>query len=258
MTKMIAALLVAFLAAGCSGGGAPSRTATPAPAVSRSEIGSNNAQPYASLVELRDAVIKAGYPCPHWRTNGKDDGPQHAKESGTCSDEDVFSTYADEAAVQQQVDKSVGVVILLVGPNWILNLPESHRAKVQAAIGGKIIDEGELTAENADPTTTFEPSRSDFEIKIQTLDKECFGSAGCLVKVRLEPEYVGNADLPETGTAEITYKIYGDEDGPPIGTISIEFPDGSYQPDERTIQTPSSSTKITAKVTNVAYSEGYR
>jgi hypothetical protein len=44
----------------------------------------------ASVVALRDAVVAAGYPFPNWDLNAKDDGPKYAKESGTCTDDDVF------------------------------------------------------------------------------------------------------------------------------------------------------------------------
>ena len=213
---------------------------------------------YASVTDLRDAVVGAGYPCPKWELNGKGDGPQLAKESGSCTDEDVFSIYANTADVTKQAGESVGVIEMLAGPNWILNLGSGQegrdtRRKVQAVIGGKLIEEGELTADNMpEPEADAAPKKSDFKLKVKVLDKECFGSAGCIVQFRIIPQYSGPG-LPDEGTIELSYKITGGED-PELGTIEIECPDGSYSSEERDIDTPSSSSTVRAKITDLELS----
>lgn len=57
-------------------------------------------------MELRDAVVAAGYPSPNWELNGKDDGPQNAKESGTRTDDDALAIYAK---VQNRKPKAQGL-----------------------------------------------------------------------------------------------------------------------------------------------------
>jgi hypothetical protein len=255
MRKIAALVLTALLAAGCSGAGATGASSTPSPTPSPSKD-----IRYNTVVELRDAVVAAGYRCPNWQPNTGDDGPKYAKESGTCTEEDVFSIYTSDTDVDNQVDLSVGLIEMLVGPNWILNLGEgqagqANRERVQAAIGGKIVAEGTLDPDEPNSESSYSPKRSDFALKVKIRDKECFGSAGCLVEIRIEPSYVGTDDLPESGTIELTYKVTGDEDGPVIGTIELELPDGDYYREEKSIQTRSSGTKITAKVTEVSYNQ---
>ena len=75
------------------------------------------------------------------------------------------------------------------------------------------------------------------------------------MKVRITPEYVGDGNFPDEGTIELTYKLTGAEDGPMIGTIELELPDGSHYREEQRLTTPSSGAKITAKVTEVDYNE---
>jgi hypothetical protein len=129
-------------------GGEDATTATTAPPA---------AQSYARVTELRDAAVKAGYPCPKWKLHAIDDKPKFSMEAGQCSDDDVFSVYASDEARQVQVDQSTGTVIMVTGGNWILNIPESQRERMAAALGGEVVDEGESDA-NAEPTTEPEPA----------------------------------------------------------------------------------------------------
>jgi hypothetical protein len=207
------------------------------------------------VVTLKDDAAAAGYPCPSW-TLDDEPGPKYAIQSGSCSDEDVFSVYADASDVQQQVELGKAAEVnMLFGENWLINIPEKYRAQVQAGIGGEYVPgtEGEPTEEPTD--STWEPKKSDFELKIKTLSKKCFGSAGCNVEVRISPEYVGSGvDLPDSGTIELTYKLTGTED-PEIGTIEMELPDGTYRREETNVQTPTAGAKIGAKITDLTYSE---
>jgi hypothetical protein len=195
MTRKIAALvLVALLAAGCSGGGAAdqqptaaSTSATPSPR----EQGT--ATTYASVVELKEAATAAGYPCPAWEVYTEGDGPKFAKEAGQCSDDDVFSIYADVDEVSKQLDLVAAGpadgVNLLVGLNWMINLPESQRAKLQAAIGGEYVGLGddEPSATPAAPAhSEANINKSDVELHVKTLSQKCYGyGVGCNVTYRV-------------------------------------------------------------------------
>lgn len=87
------------------------------------------------------------------------------------------------------------------------------------------------------------------KIGIRTRQKECFGSAGCNVTVQIVPEYVGTQDV-SSGSWEITYEIRGAEDSPQIETMTLENGTFSF-PEEQSLSTRSSSSKLTAVATEV-------
>lgn len=249
---MFAALLVPAMA-GCSAPTVPA--AAPAAATSSSSTSQSPTPTPApswlgeveSLTELRDAAVAAGYACPSWdHTNVI----EKASESGSCSDSDVFSTYASEA----DRDEVVGFLqandspdlALLVGPNWIIN--GDGAPALEAKLGGTTV-----TAADAPPKPSFDATAADFEIDVKILKKKCFGSAGCNVTYRIVPKYVGASDLPDTGTIEVTYEVRGLEDGAAVNTFTIEAGEASYDSEE-TGQIETSKTKLTGKVTDVTYS----
>lgn len=88
-----------------------------------------------------------------------------------------------------------------------------------------------------------------FKIGVRTRRKKCFGSAGCLVDVQIVPAYVGQQDV-STGSWEIIYELRGGEDGPVIETMTLEGGTFTF-PEEQSLDTRSSSTQITAVVTDV-------
>lgn len=84
-------------------------------------------------MELRDAAVDAGLPCPHWQQT---DVVSLAAESGNCSSTSVLSTYATERNLQRQVDtyqslndmfeeQKLETDPILVGPNWIVASPKA-------------------------------------------------------------------------------------------------------------------------------------
>lgn len=108
-------------------------------------------------------------------------------------------------------------------------------------------------AEEPDATSAYTPSKSDFTLGVKVLTKKCFGSAGCNVTFRIKPTYVGTQDLPTTGTIEVSYKIKGGDE-PLTNTFTVADGEASYDSEEY-IGTRSSSSKLTAVVTEVEYSE---
>lgn len=88
-----------------------------------------------------------------------------------------------------------------------------------------------------------------FKIGVRTRSKECFGSAGCLVDVQIVPDYIGRQDV-STGSWELIYELRGGEDGPVIETMTLESGTFSF-PEEQSLDTRSSTTLITAVVTEV-------
>ncbi|NED96425.1 hypothetical protein G1H11_14035 [Phytoactinopolyspora alkaliphila] len=95
----------------------------------------------------------------------------------------------------------------------------------------------------------YEPTVDDFELDVKTLEKQCFGSAGCNVTFRIEVAYGGEPLDPDT-TYEVIYEIEGGDD-PKINTLTITG--DSYRVDEtERIGTPSSDSELVAIVTSVS------
>lgn len=97
-------------------------------------------------------------------------------------------------------------------------------------------------------------SPEDFKIKLKTISKTCFGSAGCNIVFRIDPSYVGPLELPSSGETEVSYKVKGGED-PLENTFTIDA-DGTAHFDSREmISTSSPKKKLSAVVTDVYWSE---
>lgn len=109
----------------------------------------------------------------------------------------------------------------------------------------------EPTEEPTEEPAGYKPKRSDWSIGLKTLKKECFGTAGCNLIVRIKPDYVGSQQLPDTGTIEVTYRIVGGED-PVENTFTVEGGSASYDKEEE-VGTTSSRAKLAVKVLDVAY-----
>lgn len=104
------------------------------------------------------------------------------------------------------------------------------------------------------PTDTggYTPRKSDWAIGIKIKSKQCFGSAGCNITFRIAPAHVGGANLPDSGSLDVTYKITGCED-PYSNTFTVENSSASYD-EEESCSTTSASKKLAAVVTAVDYS----
>lgn len=140
MRLVLALALSAALLAGCGDkGGAeakPDPNESPEPAV---------AKEYGAVTALRDAAIEAGYVCDAWE---QDNVVALAAESGRCSDDDVFATFASEGDKQAQLDTNREIDELLsesgidpdptlIGPNWSIKGP--HADALIDALGGTLV-----------------------------------------------------------------------------------------------------------------------
>lgn len=107
------------------------------------------------------------------------------------------------------------------------------------------------------PTYTYEPptytpKKSDWSVKLQTVRKACFGSAGCNLTVK--PKLVYSGSIPDVeGTMEVTFSISGDEYGPRIESIVASFPDGTFEMDTVLLSTPSAGTVPRARITSLEF-----
>ncbi|MCS4277706.1 hypothetical protein M2390_002915 [Mycetocola sp. BIGb0189] len=126
----VLAIIGALALTGCTG---PGPSASPSP--EKKELGE-----VSTVSELRDGLVKAGFPCETW---DQTDVVIGAAQSGTCSKGTVLSTFTSADAAQKSADKTkalVGELIdlsLLVGPNWIINDPRAEA--MQKELGGVVV-----------------------------------------------------------------------------------------------------------------------
>jgi hypothetical protein len=105
-------------------------------------------------------------------------------------------------------------------------------------------DAGETTAA---PTASPMMAVGDLQLKVKTLKKDCYGSAGCNVEYKI---VLSTSTKVVPGECDITYQVNGLED-PQIGTLNVHA-DGQYEQDSyQAGETSSSSKKLTAKVTEI-------
>lgn len=97
-----------------------------------------------------------------------------------------------------------------------------------------------------------QPKASDFKLTIKTTSKQCFGTAGCLVEYKVTAAYSG-PDLDPDKSYDVTYHVAGPQDGGQDDTFVVTGDDYEV-PQGQSAQTPSSSTKLTVKVTDVSES----
>jgi hypothetical protein len=120
-------------------------------------------------------------------------------------------------------------------------------------VPGELDEESDEPAEPDVGTGDYVPHKSDFEVSIKVLDKQCFGSAGCLVEFRPRIKDASDGRLPSTGTTEVSYKITGAED-PIRGTFTIDHEAETVEgQDEESTQTPRSSSKLKIAITDMEY-----
>ena len=91
--------------------------------------------------------------------------------------------------------------------------------------------------------------KDDFLIELKVTEKQCFGSAGCLVTTKASVTYIGVYETDELPSLiDITYKIKGATE--PY-TATIEMEDGKYSPDVADVETKRKSDTLEAVVTSV-------
>lgn len=85
--------------------------------------------------------------CPSWT---QDNAVKFAAESGSCSQDDVFATYASEAQRDESistkkalnedlVSASIDPTPTLFGKNWSINAPDATIKQIQVTLGGVVV-----------------------------------------------------------------------------------------------------------------------
>ncbi|WP_370945112.1 hypothetical protein AB5J62_39345 [Amycolatopsis sp. cg5] len=116
-------------------------------------------------------------------------------------------------------------------------------------------DAGKLIGANGQtlsPTTTAIPtpipliaSPADFTVTVKTLEKKCFGSAGCNVTYRIDPK----TTTPCFPSCTVLYEIIGGEDVQ-NGSFTLTGTTARFD-SQGMIQTKSSKAELKVKVTDV-------
>jgi hypothetical protein len=212
---------------------------------------------FGSVTDLRAAVEATGYVCDKWDVVTD---PDNALERAHCTDQVVFSIYADEAQLETHATEFVEVTagfgvdmesVWLVGDTWSINCGEHMDLCGRFARSMGQGDIRELAPEQAEGSD-YVPTADDFMLTVKILEQECFGSAGCNVRFRVELTHLGGPnyeDLDAAGRYELTYEIEGGED-PYINTLEITGDEYS-QDDRQRISTESSDFELTAVVLDV-------
>src|SRR4051794_37761822 len=104
-------------------------------------------------------------------------------------------------------------------------------------------DELPSASPSAEPVT-FNPTKKDFKITVKVREKKCFGSAGCNITYRINPDYVGDVEFPDTGETEVFYKIRGAED-PIENYFTVDSEGSAHFDSEETASTASSGDTLT-------------
>lgn len=116
---------------------------------------------------------------------------------------------------------------------------------------GEVVCKGAGAADVVNQAPTYAtPTPADFTVTVKILRKKCFGSAGCNIRYRIDPEYTG-AGLDPAATWLVTYEVHGVEDGPAVNTFEVTGDQASFDSEE-SAQTVSSKSKLTVKVTDVS------
>jgi hypothetical protein len=118
-----------------------------------------------------------------------------------------------------------------------------------AAVTGSPPAVAKVDASTPEPQPTTEPAPADFVLSVTTLERTCFGSAGCNVTYRLVPGYVGPG-LTDGQSFTVVYEVAGGEDGPQINSFTMRGTNIEYDSEE-SLQTTSPKAVLTAKVTEV-------
>jgi hypothetical protein len=92
----------------------------------------------------------------------------------------------------------------------------------------------------------YTPKVEDYQLELIVIEKQCFGSAGCLITVRPDLAY-GGFPTPSGKEYMLVYEIIGGEDGVEIFNLTIHD-DGQYTFRDLTISTAHKDDELTVEI----------
>lgn len=189
------------------------------------------------------------YPDPRTQPSGDDHPvwpPQQAPDAPKKSRLPLILTAI--AALAVVIVAAVITTLAVAGRDRTVAAPKP----VATAAGAIPIEGCGSFCDDPTPTPAAGPILTKADIKLSTkiTDKQCFGSAGCSITLKVIADHVDRAStLSPDETWEVTYEIRGVEDGPVIG--SFEITGEQYTVNEEDVSTTSSKSKISIKVTDI-------
>lgn len=146
----------------------------------------------------------------------------------------------------------IGVLAVIGATVAITLVAAKPRASAQAPSAPQSEQAGPLTpVEEHDAPPEPDPTlaASDVKLSMKITEKQCFGSAGCNVSLKVQMAYAG-LPLSSDDTWQVIYQITGADDGPVVG--SFEVTGDQYTINEESVSTKSSKSKLQIKVTDVS------
>jgi hypothetical protein len=151
---------------------------------------------------------------------------------------------------------AIGAILVVGGAVGALTATGAfNHGSTTAAQPGPAVSEQASASEldtfplSATPSSTAPPAPTDFTVSLTITAKDCFGSAGCNVTYRPDLTWNGIDPMDTTQNYEIVYEVLGGQDGSQVESITTDGEKFSIT--EQVVQTASSATKLTAKVTQV-------
>ncbi|MGV9611238.1 hypothetical protein [Nocardia xishanensis] len=88
------------------------------------------------------------------------------------------------------------------------------------------------------------------------MKKSCYGSAGCLVDVHVDPDFLFQQEIPAGKKWTVVYEIRGGEDGPQINNFTFTRGDSADEvsfriADDETVSTSGPNDRLTVSVTDI-------
>lgn len=217
------------LMSGCSEGATEQQSSTPMSSVSTAapspSTGVVKDARYGTVAELKDAAVLAGLPCPDYVQN---DVVKNAAESAWCSTKSVLTTYATDealAATVRDFQDDPGSNPWLVGPNWIINAPETP--ELQPIMGG-VLERGESPTAVVSTELSFGESLALTESESGSFEV----TLGTPTRARCQDPSNGCSE-PETGDRVVQIPITIENTGSQTADVwgrryfTLEFPDGT-------------------------------
>lgn len=147
------------------------------------------------------------------------------------------------------VAAGVAVLLFVVAATIAVVLAVVDDSPDRGSSGSPVADggAGEVVATTT-PVSVRTPGLDDIHLTPRIMGRQCFGSAGCNVNLRID--VAADFALDPAVTWEVTYEVTGPEDGPLVDTLTITGDEVSGP--ERVVSTPRSSTRLRVRVTAVS------
>ncbi|MGW0837150.1 hypothetical protein [Streptomyces prunicolor] len=155
------------------------------------------------------------------------------------------------------IGSAAAVIAAIVGTGVVVVESRTDESKPVATAKPKAQDEDTVTAAKPEAEPTYSEVDADsFTMALKITSRQCFGSAGCNVKVEPDLTILGDGEgIDPDAVYDVTYEIHGDESGPVIATAELSDR-RSLNCTPSMISTASAGTKVSVEITEVSVQGG--